>query len=88
LWLSKAISETYSSVVSREKAFMNLGDASNFEIFSATIDEEYSATEIERAAEVIGIKERDVLSVKAQRELADWLEENRDEVLAARRMMP
>lgn len=67
---------------------MNLGDASNFEIFSATIDEEYSATEIERAAEVIGIKERDVLSVKAQRELADWLEENRDEVLAARRMMP
>jgi hypothetical protein len=67
---------------------MNLGDASNFEIFSATIDEEYSAAEIERAAGLLGIEESAVLGVKAQRELADWLEENRDEVLAARRMMP
>lgn len=67
---------------------MNLGDASNFEIFSTTIDEEYSAAEIERAAGVLGIEESAVLGVRAQRELADWLEENRDELLAARRMTP
>jgi hypothetical protein len=75
-------------VKSVRKAFMNLGDASNFEIFSATIDEEYSAAEIERAAGVLGIEESSVLSTKAQRQLADWLEENREEILAARGMTP
>ncbi len=65
---------------------MNLGDASNFEIFSATIDEEYSADEIERAAGILGIEESAVLAPKAQRQLADWLEENRDEIVAARGM--
>lgn len=65
---------------------MNLGDASNFEIFSATIDEEYSADEIERAAGILGIEENAVLAPKAQRRLADWLEENRDEIVAARGM--
>jgi len=67
---------------------MNLCDASNFEVFAATIDEEYSAAEIAKAAAVLGIAEGDVLGVKPQGELVDWLEENRDEVLAARRMTP
>lgn len=67
---------------------MNLCDASNFEVFAATIDEEYSAAEIAKAAAVLGIVKGDVLGVKPQRELVDWLEENRDEVLASRRMTP
>jgi hypothetical protein len=67
---------------------MRLTDASNFEIFSATIDEEYTAAEIERAAGMVGISENDVLGQKAQRELVDWLEENRDEVIAARSVKP
>lgn len=67
---------------------MNLGDASNFEIFSATIDAEYSADEIERAAGTLGIEESAVLAPKVQRQLADWLEENHDQILAERGMTP
>lgn len=65
---------------------MRLTEATNFEIFSATIDEEYSAAEIARAASAIGIDEEDILQPKVERKLADWLEENRDELVAARGM--
>ena len=67
---------------------MNLTDASNFEIFSATIDEEYSAAEIAKAAAELGIAEDAVLQSSAQRKIADWLEDNHDNLVAARGVKP
>ena len=52
---------------------MSLSDESPYDIFSATIDGEYSADEIRLAAEELGIAEADVLKKKEMERIADFL---------------
>lgn len=66
----------------------HIGEASPYEVFSATIDEEYSADEIKRAAERLNIPEDMVLRNASQRDIVDWLEDHHDELVAERGMKP
>lgn len=53
---------------------MDIDDASPYEIFSATIDNEYSAGQIEDAAITLKIAPENVLSKKSQYAIVEYLD--------------
>jgi len=63
---------------------MNLSDATNYDLFEATIDGEYTAAEIKRAAEACGIPEENILGPRQGYLISGWLEEHREMLLAER----
>lgn len=55
---------------------MKLSDATPYDIFSATIDGEFSAAQIEQAAKELGIDEREVLGPRGHRIVTYLMEKN------------
>lgn len=64
---------------------MNLSDATNFDLFSATIDGEYTEKEIEQAANALGIPAENILGPRQGYLIVEWLEERHSEIVAARK---
>lgn len=68
----------------KEDDRMNLSDATNYDLLCTTLDDVFTSREVKRAADALDIGEDYVLNLGASRRIGDWLNENRDRVLADR----
>ncbi|WP_327211381.1 hypothetical protein [Rhizobium leguminosarum] len=63
---------------------MNLSDATNYDLLCTTLDDVFTSREVKLAADALDIDEDYVLNSGASRRIGDWLNQNRDQILANR----
>jgi hypothetical protein len=68
----------------KEDDRMNLSDATNYDLLCTTLDDVFTSREVKLAADALDIGEDCVLHLGASRRIGDWLNENRDRILADR----